>query len=99
MKSTQTSTSDDEVEAQADATAVSKISPEKIIPYRWVRVSLGFLWMFTKWAARSLASAFGARAPGSSVGLRSNDRIQALRVWDPPEFSLAFFWCVSLLST
>ncbi|GMK55886.1 hypothetical protein CspeluHIS016_0209420 [Cutaneotrichosporon spelunceum] len=49
------------------------------------------LWAFLKWIYRSILGAVGARPPATTTGIARGDSIQSLRVWDPPEFSLAFF--------
>lgn len=43
-------------------------------------------------SSHALLSAFGFRQPATSARGGSSDRIQSLRVWDPPDFCLAFFW-------
>ncbi|BEI84828.1 hypothetical protein CcaverHIS002_0502290 [Cutaneotrichosporon cavernicola] len=49
------------------------------------------LWALIKWAYRSILGAIGARPPSTITGMARGDSIQSLRVWDPPEFCLAFF--------
>ncbi|OCF57787.1 hypothetical protein L486_05252 [Kwoniella mangroviensis CBS 10435] len=52
------------------------------------------LWFILKFSFYSILSAFGKPqkdAPRLATSLGSNDKIQSLRVWDPPEFCLALF--------
>lgn len=36
----------------------------------------------------------GQPASGLNQGYTTEDQIQSLRVWDPPDFCLALFWSV-----
>nr|XP_019045051.1 hypothetical protein I302_06967 [Kwoniella bestiolae CBS 10118]OCF23981.1 hypothetical protein I302_06967 [Kwoniella bestiolae CBS 10118] len=63
---------------------------------RYAKLTGKTLWFIVKFAFYSLLSAFGkpqkdAPRLTTSLGSGSNDKIQSLRVWDPPEFCLAFF--------
>ncbi|WOO78375.1 Meiotically up-regulated protein [Vanrija pseudolonga] len=55
------------------------------------RIALRSLVIFLKWSYHALLSTFGFRQPATSARGGNNDRIQSLRVWDPPDFCLAFF--------
>ncbi|KAK1921037.1 hypothetical protein DB88DRAFT_501993 [Papiliotrema laurentii] len=46
---------------------------------------------FIKWSFWAILSIFGHQSSSSTASNGPDDKIQSLRVWEPPEFCLAFF--------
>ncbi|KAL1407776.1 hypothetical protein Q8F55_007210 [Vanrija albida] len=79
-------------EKQEEGAAPKDAAPrDETLTAKCARIALRSLIVFLKWSYHALLSAFGFRHPATSARGGSNDRIQALRVWDPPDFCLAFF--------
>ncbi|WWC63642.1 uncharacterized protein I303_106247 [Kwoniella dejecticola CBS 10117] len=60
---------------------------------KYARLTGKALWFILKFSFYSILSAFGKPQKDAPKlnNFGSNDKIQSLRVWDPPEFCLAFF--------
>ncbi|WWC93236.1 hypothetical protein V866_000069 [Kwoniella sp. B9012] len=83
---------DQDVFASASGKAHMGISKGGLAKY--AKMTGKALWFIMKFSFYSLLSAFGKPqkdAPRLATSLGSNDKIQSLKVWDPPEFCLALF--------
>ncbi|WWC90378.1 uncharacterized protein L201_005311 [Kwoniella dendrophila CBS 6074] len=81
---------EDDVFANADAQASKG---EAGLP-KYAKMIGKALWFIVKFSFYSILPAFGkpqANAPKLNSLGSANDKIQCLRVWDPPEFCLSFF--------
>ncbi|TXT15479.1 uncharacterized protein COLE_01672 [Cutaneotrichosporon oleaginosum] len=65
--------------------------PDEAPLHKVARLAAKGLWVLLKWVYRSILGAVGARPPATVTGTMRGNSIQSLRVWDPPEFCLAFF--------